>query len=106
MLGIGSSHSVATLINKKSYLVGFYDLRFKCVLINILLNNHIIMIKKVVYVDFISGKFNNTGYSSTNIYQYINELFLIQLKTEKLRFLQIFLFILRILKHWKKIINF
>ena len=24
--------------------------------------------KKVVYVDFISGKFNNTGYSSTNIY--------------------------------------
>ena len=63
------------------------------------------MIKKVVYVDFISGKFNNTGYSSTNIYQYINELFLIQLKTEKLRFLQIF-YLFWNSKHWKKIINF
>lgn len=108
MLGIGSSHSVATLINKKLHTaIGFYDLRFKMCADQYFVKQAYYYDKKsVVYVNFISGRFNDTGYSSTNIYQYINELFLIQLKTEKFKFLQFFLFILRIFKHWKKIINF
>ena len=79
-LGISSSHSVATLINKKLHTsVGFYDLRFKMCADQYFVKQSYYHDKKVVYVDFISGKFNNTGYSSTNIYQY-GELFLIQVK--------------------------
>lgn len=108
MLGIGSSHSVATLINKKLHSsIGLYDLRFKmCADQYFIKQAYNYNKKKIVYENFISGKFNNTGYSSTNIFQYINELFLIQIKTEKFKLLQLFFYILRIFKHWKKIINF
>lgn len=108
MLGIGSSHSVATLIRKNLHeKIGYYDLRFKmCADQYFIKKTYNYDKKKIIYVNFISGIFNNSGYSSTNIYQYINEHFLIQLKTEKLKFLQIIFYFLRIIKHWKKIKNF
>ena len=106
MLGVGSSHSVATLIKRSLHnKIGNYNLKFKMcadqLFIKQAYNN------KNTYVvreNFISGKFNNTGYSSSNIYQYISEIFLIQISTERFKIFQFILFILRIVKHWKKII--
>ena len=107
MLGVGSSHSVATLIKKKLHLeIGYYDLNYRMCADQLFIKK--VCYKKntkILYEKFISGKFNSSGYSSTNIFQYINELFLIQISTEKYKFLQLILYLLRVIKHWKKIKN-
>ena len=52
---------------------------------------------------FIAGEFSNTGTSNVDIAGTLTEIFRIQLLTEKNKYLQIFIFIFRLLKNAKKI---
>ena len=104
MLGVGSCHSVATLIKKSLHEKwGYYDLQFK-----VCADQY--FIKKSVYggavckhMNFVSGEFSNEGFSSINTLNNLSEFFKIQLLTEKNKLFQFSLFILRIIKNYKKL---
>lgn len=55
--------------------------------------------------DFIAGEFCRDGVSSTRFTSCLFEFTLVQIQTERLRSLQILLLIIRLIRHWSKIVN-
>lgn len=104
MLGVSSCHSVATLINSnlhKKY--GYYDLDFPICADQLFIKKAIYGGCKVLYPNFISGTFKRGGNSSSNLKKFLKEQYIIQCKTEKFKFFQIILYILRNIKYFKKL---
>ena len=87
MLGISSCHSVATLINTDLHnQYGFYDTNFPICADQLFIKKAIYGGGVVFYANFISGTFARGGNSSSNLKKFLNEQYLIQCETEKLKF--------------------
>lgn len=105
MLGLSSCHSVATLIKKSLHeKYGLYSLNFPICADQLFIKNAVYGNCKIYRSNFVSGIFFKGGNSSQNTLQFLTEQFKIQLLTEKFHFVQLILFFLRLLKHYRKLI--
>ena len=57
----------------------------------------------VFYANFISGTFARGGNSSSNLKKFLNEQYLIQCETEKIKILQKIIYFLRRIKYFRKL---
>ena len=104
MLGVGSCHSVATLIKRELHdKYGLYDLNFPVCADQLFIKNVVYDRTSVHHTNFVSGKFSTEGFSSLNTLKNLSEFFKIQILTEKLKFIQFILFLLRLIKNYKKL---
>lgn len=104
MLGVGSCHSVATLIKKELHnKFGKYDLNFPVCADQLFVKRAVYGGAKAYYTEFLSGEFSTEGYSSANTLKNLSEFFKIQLITENFKFIQLIFFILRLIKNYKKL---
>jgi glycosyltransferase involved in cell wall biosynthesis len=99
-----NAHSLGMLIRKNIHKeVGMYSTQYE-------ISADALFIKKIfnsdaIYVstDIISGRFSIDGKSNLNLAQGLCENFLIQLKTEKKKKIQLIIFILRLIKNFFKL---
>ncbi|MCP9916644.1 glycosyltransferase [Cyanobium sp. ATX 6F1] len=99
MHGIGSSHSVGTLIKTQlHHRFGLYSSRFPMMADAYFLKIAVTAGVATVHSSFIAGCYGLSGYSSSDSFHYLLEFFEVQLKTEPMPGLQYVLFILRIAK--------
>lgn len=105
MLGLSSCHSVATLIKKSLHdKYGNYSLNFPICADQLFIKNAVYGNCKIYRSNFVSGIFFKGGNSSQNTLQFLTEQFKVQLLTEKFQFFQLIIFVLRLLKHYRKLI--
>lgn len=105
MLGISSCHSVSTLVRTSLHIkFGYYSLDFPICSDQLFIKKAIYGNSKIYRSSFISGIFYQGGNSSKNTLSFLVEQYKIQLLTEDYHFLQLTLFILRLLKNYKKIV--
>lgn len=99
MLGIGSSHSVGTLINKNLHSkIGLYSTDFQICADQYFIKQAYLNSSIFYRARFISGKYNLGGFSSSNYLKFNLEYFRIQYLTEKYKLLQLILLNVRLIK--------
>ena len=104
MRGVASVHSVALLIRKKLHeRFGDYSNDFR-------LCADQLFVKLVLYAggtinrcSFVSGNYSNTGISAVNPALWFTDFFRVQMLTESNKLLQVCLFILRLIKNYRKL---
>jgi glycosyltransferase involved in cell wall biosynthesis len=104
MRGIASCHSVALLIRKKLHeRFGYYSDDFR-------LCADQLFVKSVLYAggtinrrSFASGNYSNAGASVGNPALWLTEFFRVQLLTESNKILQLCLFVLRLIRNFRKL---
>jgi glycosyltransferase involved in cell wall biosynthesis len=101
-----SGHSVGSIFRKSLHdRFGLYSRKFPIaadqLFIKVVCQNG----AKVKVANFMAGKFNATGVSSTDVIGSMTESFRVQLLTEKNKPLQWALFIWHLIKHYKRICN-
>ena len=102
MNGCSSSHSVGIFINKHVHeKYGFYNTNFKILADSLLIKTVVYQNRKnIFYSNKINGIYGEGGFSGKNQLSFLNEFFEIQMKTEKIKIIQIFLFFIRIIKYY------
>jgi len=106
-LGAGNmvpGHSCGMIIDKSVHdKIGFYDTNFK-------ISGDALFIKEIfrrriswVFVKKQIGNFSSSGISNTKVFETLAENFRVQLLTEKFKFLQFFLYLLKLVKNYKKL---
>jgi glycosyltransferase involved in cell wall biosynthesis len=104
MRGVASCHSVALLIRKALHeRFGYYSNDFR-------LCADQLFVKSVLYAggtinrcSFVSGSYSNTGTSATNPALWFTEFFRVQMLTESNKLLQLCLFVIRLIKNFRKL---
>ena len=104
MRGVASCHSVALLIRKDLHeRFGYYSNDFR-------LCADQFFVKSVLYAggtinrcSFVSGNYSNTGASTAKPALWFTDFFRVQMLTEKNKVLQVCLFLLRLIKNFKKL---
>jgi glycosyltransferase involved in cell wall biosynthesis len=99
MHGIGSSHSVGSVINKDLHQnFGFYSKMYPIVADQVFIKKSIYGGAKVLRLNKLFGTYSIHGFSSNNKLHYQFDFFKMQLETEKFWILQLIFFILRFIK--------
>ncbi|WP_133013315.1 glycosyltransferase [Marinomonas flavescens] len=102
MQGIISGHAVSTIFRKNLHdKVGLYSNQFPIAADQLFVKKIYIYGAKVKVADFTAGYFNHQGLSGSNIAGSLSETFRVQLITEKFNFIQVLIFILRIIKNYR-----
>ena len=104
MGGVASCHSVALLIRKGLHeRFGYYSNDFRICADQL-------FVKSVLYAGgtinrclFVSGNYSKTGASAANTALWFTDFFRVQLLTEKKKFLQVCLFVLRLIKNFHRL---
>ncbi len=105
MHGVGSCHSVGTVINIKLHIkFGLYSKMYPVVADQYFIKKCIYGGAKILRVNECFGTYAMDGFSSTNKIQYQLDFFKMQLETEKDWLIQLLLFIARYMK--LKLLNF
>mgnify|MGYP000197244408 CR=1 FL=1 len=101
MPGITSSHSVGMLINRKLHdKFGYYSQNYPIAADQLFIKTVVYGGASVFHSKYVSGEFSVNGISGTDSLSLITDIFRVQFVTEKFKFLQIILFILRLFKFY------
>jgi glycosyltransferase involved in cell wall biosynthesis len=101
MPGITSSHSVGMLINRKLHdKFGYYSQNYHIAADQLFIKTVVYGGASVYHSNFVSGEFSVNGISGTDSLSLITDIFRVQFETEKFKFLQIILFMLRLFKFY------
>lgn len=104
--GVSSSHSVGTLIKSSLHEKhGLYNTNFKICADQLFIKNVIYSGAKVRYLKHLSGIFDDSGYSSRNYLDHLEEQFKIQTLTEDFYIIQKLFFNLKKIKFFIKNAN-
>lgn len=104
MRGVVSCHSVALLIKKDLHeKYGFYSNSYPVCADQYFVKKAIYGGATVLRSDFVSGFYSASGYSASSTLLYLTDFFRVQLCTEKYKLIQIVIFILRLIKNYKRI---
>lgn len=85
--------------------VGFYSRAYPIAADQLFIKKAIKSGATVAVGDFMTGSFGDNGVSSTNIAGALSEFFRVQLETERWKSLQVFLFILRLIKNFARLVR-
>lgn len=106
MPGEASGHSVGLLIRTDTHRqYGWYSKSFPIVADQYFVKNALNSGASIFRSDFFAGYYAETGFSSASVVQFIFEFSAMQIRTEKYKVLQLFIFFIRVLKNWTKIFN-
>jgi len=107
MHGVGSSHSVGTLIKKSLHSrFGNYSSRYPMLADAYFIKTALCAGSSSFHASFVAGSYSVNGYSSSDDLHYLLEFYEVQTKTEHFSALQFMLFLLRICKlSMKKILT-
>ncbi len=99
MHGVGSSHSVGTLIKKTLHSrFGYYSPRYPMLADAYFIKNALNFGSSSFHASFIAGFYSVTGFSSNDSLHYLLEFYEVQTKTERFSSVQFMLFLLRMCK--------
>lgn len=102
--GFVSQHSVGVLIRKGLHdEVGLYSRRFAIAADQLFIKRAARAGAVIKYCDFVAGNYGSVGVSSVDTAGTLTEFFRVQLLTEDNRFLQVVLFIARLLKNYRRL---
>lgn len=103
-----TGHAVGSVYRKSLHeqkSVGWYTKSFSIAADQLFIKRAILSGASVAVGDFLAGKFGATGVSSLNKARVLSEFFCVQLETERWKGLQIAIFILRLIKNYRKLLN-
>lgn len=102
-----SHHSAGTLIRRSLHdRFGYYSHSLPIAADQLFVKQSVLGGAKLYCApEFVAGEFSRTGVSSIEFTATLFEFTLVQLRTEKLRHLQLLIFIVRLLRHWKKVVR-
>ncbi len=103
-----TGHSVGSAFRKSLHerrSVGFYSKEFPICADQLFIKLAVQSGARVVGGDFLAGRFGESGVSTTNVAGVLSEFFRVQLQTERWKSLQVMLFILRLLRHFSRLIR-
>ena len=101
--GVCSSHSVGTLIKLSLHdKHGLYNTNFKICADQLFIKNAIYSGAKVRYLNHLSGIFDDSGFSSRNYLDHLEEQFNIQVLTENFYIIQKLVFYIKKVKFFIK----
>lgn len=104
MCGVASSHSVGLLIRTAAHQkYGYYSHRFPIVADQLFVKSALNKGASINRESFLAGFYNDNGFSGQSILQFHFEFAVMQILTEKHKFIQFLIFLLRIFKNWKLI---
>ena len=101
-------HSVGSVYRRNLHekaSVGYYPRAYPIAADQLFIKRAVQSGARVVVGDFRAGRFGNGGVSSINLAGTLTEFFCVQLETERHKSLQVFLFLLRLLKNFRKLIR-
>lgn len=101
-------HSVGAVFRKALHeqdAVGFYSRAYPICADQLFIKRAVQAGARVAVGDFLAGRFGAGGVSTVNIPGVLTEFFRVQLQTERIKSLQVILFILRLLKHFPKLVR-
>ncbi|MGC6482604.1 MAG: glycosyltransferase [Synechococcus sp.] len=99
MHGVGSSHSVGTLIKTTLHSkFGYYSPRYPMLADAYFIKTALNFGSSAFHASFVAGFYADTGFSSNDSLHYLLEFFEVQTKTERFPFFQFILFLLRLSK--------
>jgi glycosyltransferase involved in cell wall biosynthesis len=107
-LAFVSQHSVGTLIKKSLHeRFGYYSRRFPIAADQYFVKQVCIAPgSSIKYADFVAGFYPTNGTSGIDLAGSMTEFFRVQLETERYPLIQLILFLLRLLKHFPKLIKY
>lgn len=106
MMGIASCHSVGLLIKKSLHNdYGIYSNKFPILADQLFIKTAYNQGATIYRASFIAGFFSTDGLSATDHLGMLTEFFRVQIRTERFKFFQLVLFLLRLLKNTKKILS-
>ncbi|MBM9589045.1 glycosyltransferase [Leptospira sp. 201903075] len=104
MNGIASSHSVGSMIRKSLHnQFGYYSNKYSIVADQFFIKQAIYGGASVYRGNTIVGRMGNEGYSSSNLIDFLTQFFSVQIKTEKSKFLQILLHLIRLIRYYRQL---
>lgn len=103
-----SQHAVGSLIKRSLHeSIGFYSNRFKIAADQLFIKRVCMRADhRLVCGEFVAGLYATNGVSGQDVAASMTEFFRVQLETEPNKTLQVFLFLLRLLRHWRKVVTF
>tara|TARA_R110001583_G_scaffold137669_1_gene289267 strand:+ start:2071 stop:2796 length:726 start_codon:yes stop_codon:yes gene_type:complete len=105
MMGIASCHSVGLLIKRSLHQdYGFYSNKFPILADQLFVKTAYNCGASIHRASFTSGFFSTDGLSATDHLGMMTEFFRVQVLTEKYKFFQLVIFLIRLFKNIKKII--
>lgn len=104
MRGLVSSHAVSTIFRKNLHEKnGYYSNQFPIAADQLFVKKIYLNGARFKVANFTSGYFNDQGLSGSDVTGSLVESFRVQLMTEKNKFIQVVVFILRIIKNYKRL---
>jgi glycosyltransferase involved in cell wall biosynthesis len=104
MRGIASCHSVALLIRKALHdQFGYYSNDFRLCADQLFVKSVLYASGTINRCSFISGNYSNTGKSAVNPTLWFTEFFRVQMLTESNKLLQLCLFVIRLIKNFRRL---
>ena len=104
MRGIASCHSVALLIRKGLHdKFGYYSYEFRLCADQLFVKSVLCAGGTINRCSFTSGNYSNTGTSVANTALWLTDFFRVQLLTESNKVLQVCLFVLRLIRNFRKL---
>lgn len=103
-----TGHSVGAAFRKSLHErqpVGFYSRAFPICADQLFIKRAIQSGARVAVGNFLAGRFGANGVSTVNVAGVLTEFFRVQLQTERFKSLQVVLFILRLLRHFPKLVR-
>lgn len=103
-----TGHSVGAAFRRSLHerkTVGFYSKAFPICADQLFIKRAVHSGARVAVGDFLAGRFGADGVSTVNVAGVLTEFFRVQLQTERCKSLQVVLFILRLLKHFPKLVR-
>lgn len=102
-----TGHAVGAVFRKSLHervAVGYYSNKFSIAADQLFVKRAVLSGATVAVGNFLAGKFGVGGVSSVDRARVLTEFFCVQLETEKHKNLQIFLFMLRLIKNYSKLL--
>jgi glycosyltransferase involved in cell wall biosynthesis len=103
-----TGHSVGAVFRKSLHeqdAVGFYSRAYPICADQLFIKRAVRAGACVAVGDFLAGRFGAGGVSTVNVAGVLTEFFRVQLQTERCKSLQVVLFILRLLRHFPKLVR-
>jgi glycosyltransferase involved in cell wall biosynthesis len=103
-----TGHAVGSIYRKclhEDAKVGFYSKAYPVAADQLFIKRAVLSGANVTIGDFLAGSFGKGGVSSVDVAGTLTEFFRVQLQTERCKSLQVFLFMLRLLKHFRKVVQ-
>lgn len=103
-----TGHSLGAAFRKTLHereSVGFYSRAYPICADQLFVKRAVHAGASVAIGDFLAGRFGEGGVSTVNVAGVLTEFFRVQLQTERFKSLQVVLFILRLLRHFPKLVR-